>query len=502
MASTGTCVNRDDASGASAGPPGRVPGVLPSSSDEPGTFPGARTRSESARLSPPNPETQEPIERRPAGRATTVGLGWRLYDALWALPIAVWVVGQLVVSPWKGLGALREGLGALPRRPATAPRALWVHAVSVGELASARPVLADLKRRHPDWWILLTVIQRHAYRLARETPTAADAVARLPWDAGPCLDRALGRVRPDVLALVECELWPNLIVRTAARGCRVTMMNARIYEASFPWYLRARRLFAVVLRSIAFVGAQSEADRRRFLALGAPAERVVLSGNTKFDTGPPPDWENRLAELRRLLPLGGGPVWVLASTHTGEEELILSRIAGLRERFPGLVLVIAPRHVGRARRVQAAAEATGLRTARRSRLGETGASAARDVVVLDTMGELGVVMAAADLVFMGGSLADHGGHNPIEPALHGKAILMGPSVHAFADVVAAFSAEAGLRQVRDADELIAAAAELLGDRTARDEMGRRALAVVARHAGAAAEHARVIERYAETPGSG
>jgi 3-deoxy-D-manno-octulosonic-acid transferase len=429
---------------------------------------------------------------------TTVGLGWVLYDAIWALPIAAWLVGRLVVSPWKGLDALREGLGSVPLRPATARRALWVHAVSVGELASARPVLAELKRRHPDWWILLTVIQRHAYRLARQAPTGADAVARLPWDAGPCLERALGRARPDVLVLVECELWPSLIVRTAARGARVTMMNARIYEASFPWYRRARRVFAAVVRAIAFIGAQSEADRRRFLALGAPAERVVVHGSTKFDAGLPRDWERRLAELRRLLP-PGGPVWVLASTHDNEEEQILARVAGLRERFPGLVLVIAPRHVSRARRVHATAEAQGLRTARRSRLTE--GAGTLDVVVLDTMGELGVAMGAADLVFVGGSLVDRGGHNPIEPALHGKAILIGPSVHAFADVVAAFAAEAALRRVADAGELIRCAAELLGDREARDEMGRRALGVVARHAGAAVTYATLIERYADGPGT-
>ncbi len=497
MASTAICVNRDDTSAASAVARARVTGVLTSRCGAPGIVPGARARWES-RLTSPDNETQQPMERRPAGRSSTVGLGWRLYDALWALPIAAWLVGRLAVAPWKGLDALREGLGFLPARPPTARRAVWVHAVSVGELASTRPVLTELKRRHPDWWILLTVIQRHAYHLAREAPTAADAVARLPWDAGPCLERALARVRPDVLVLVECELWPNLITRAAAHGSRVAMMNARIYAASFAWYRQARRVFAPVLRAIDVIGAQSEADARRFLALGAPAERVIRSGNTKFDAGPPRDWEDRLTELRRLLPRDGGPVWILASTHDDEEEQVLTRVAALRQRFAGLVLVIAPRHVSRARRVHAMAAARGLHVARRSHLPGAGDGRALDVIVLDTMGELGVLMGAADLVFVGGSLVDRGGHNPIEPACHGKAILIGPSTHAFADVVDAFAAEAALRRVRDADELVAAAAELLEDRAARDEMGRRARAVVDRHAGAAVEYARLIERHAGT----
>src|SRR5262249_24783642 len=151
-----------------------------------------------------------------------------------------WLLLRLIVWPWRRGAGIAHGLGFLPPRPSGAPVAVWCHAVSVGELASVRPVLTLLRARHPDWWILLTVIQPHALRLATERPTPGDAVARLPLDPPGCVERGLARARPDVLVLVECELWPQLIARAAARGARVMMMNARIYARSLPGYLRIR----------------------------------------------------------------------------------------------------------------------------------------------------------------------------------------------------------------------------------------------------------------------
>ena len=174
-----------------------------------------------------DPPALSALSCRRAARPWWLTLAWCCYDALLCVFLAGWLVWRLLVWPWKGLNVIAEALGFLPRRPRATRVAVWVHAVSVGELSSARPVLAELKRRHPDWWILLTVLQGHAYRLAIERPTGADAVSRLPCDVSVCIDLALDRVRPDVLVLVECELWPNLIVRTATRGARVMMMNGR-----------------------------------------------------------------------------------------------------------------------------------------------------------------------------------------------------------------------------------------------------------------------------------
>jgi 3-deoxy-D-manno-octulosonic-acid transferase len=382
-----------------------------------------------------------------------------------------------------------------------APVAVWVHAVSVGELLSARPALWEIRKRHPDWWVVLSTSHPQAYEIAGSGPPASDAVCWLPWDFGPCVEKALHRVRPDVLVLVECELWPNLIVRAAARQARIVVMNARIYERDLARYLLGRGLFAALLRLIALIGVQSQGDYSRFRRLGAPAETMIVGGNTKFDVGLPDDLGARLAELRASLPLRPGPIWVLASTHAGEEEQILPRCAKLWASFPGLQLLVAPRHIERARSIRRLAERLGLRTVLRSRVTgitcrTTEGTDTPHVIVLDTIGELATALGLADLVFVGGSLVDAGGHNPIEAALHAKAVLVGPSFYNFQDVLGAFLAEDAVIRLRDVEELADQAGELLADVASREALGRRAATVVHRHRGAAQTYAGAVERLA------
>lgn len=415
-----------------------------------------------------------------------------LYDALWSVAIAGWLVYRMICRPRESR-SVPEHLGYLPARPKTASVAVWLHAVSVGELVSSRPVLEALKRRHPNWWVVLTTTHPQAFALANAQPTGADAVCRMPWDFGPCVETALARVRPDLIVLVECELWPNLVFRAARRGAKILMMNARIYERDLPRYLLGRRLFGPILRLISLIGAQSEEDRKRFLSLGAATERTKVTGNTKFDVRLPADLSRRLVELRELLPLRAGPVWVLASTHDNEEEAILSRCRPLLDKFPDLQFLIAPRHSARASVIKNMAEQLGFRTVLRSRLskGEDKSVPDRkqpDVILLDSVGELPIALGLADLVFVGGSLVDRGGHNPIEPALHSKAILMGPYVYNFQAVVAGFRAEQALVLVRDCEELMTRTRELLADPARRERLGRNAAQVVGRHTGAAEDY--------------
>jgi 3-deoxy-D-manno-octulosonic-acid transferase len=420
-----------------------------------------------------------------------------LYDTLWALAIGSWLIFRLLSRP-RDARSLKEAMGFLPFRPKSASAAVWFHAVSIGEVLSTRPVFAALKRQHPDWWVLLTTTHPQAFALASAQPSGADAVCRLPWDFGPCVETALKRARPDLVVLVECELWPNLVFRSARRGISLLMMNARVYERDLPRYLLGRFLFTPILQLISLIGAQSEGDRGRFLRLGAPQERTVLVGNTKFDVGLPADLPTRLTELRAVLPLRG-PLWVLASTHDNEEETILSRCQPLRDQFPGLQFLIAPRHSTRANGIKKMAEKLGFRTSLRSLLpsaaGEPSSDPMQpDVILLDTVGELPVALGLADLVFIGGSLVDRGGHNPIEAGLYAKAILMGPSVYNFQEVVAAFRSGQGVVLVRDAEELIAQAIDLLSDSARREVLGRNAAEVVSRHVGAAEAYLRQMTK--------
>lgn len=429
-----------------------------------------------------------------------------LYDLLWCPVVLGWLVVRLFWRTPPGWQPVKDRLGLVPPRPRAAPVAVWVHAVSIGELLSARPVLAALRRRHPAWWLLLSTSHPQAYALGLAEPSGADAVCLVPWDFRPCVTTALKRARPDVLVLVECELWPNLILEAARNNTRVLMLNARIYERDLPRYLLARRLFAHLLRSMSFIAAQSGADHARFLRLGAPPESVEEAGNTKFDVAASSQQPQQLAALRRLLPLRAGPLWMLASTHPGEEELILSHLGPLGQRFPLLQLVIAPRHIGRGPEVSRLAQRLGLRAVLRSTLpggaGESRAATGPDVIVLDTVGELAVVLALADLVFVGGSLVPRGGHNPIEAARHGRAILTGPSQYNFADVLKAFVASDAVQVVANATELAVLAGELLADPGRRNELGQRAAAVVQRQAGTAGRFVLRLERLLGSRGMG
>lgn len=410
-----------------------------------------------------------------------------LYDAVWALIVAGWAVSRPGARLLRGdsLGADRHRLGWVPVRPAGAAAAVWIHAVSVGELLSAAPVIAELKSRRPATWVLLSVGNEAAHRLALGRPTGADAVCRMPWDLSPCVSLALSRARPDAVVLTECELWPNLLAAAAARAVPVLMLNARVYPADFAGYRAGRRLFAPLLAGLAAASAQSAEDADRLVRLGVRPSALGPAGNTKYDAaptaaGPPPQW----------LPRRAGPLWLLASTHAGEEAAILGRLGPLRERFPGLQVLIAPRHIARAAEVVSATRRAGLSVWRRT---APAPAAAPDVIVLDTLGELPTLHAAADVVFVGGTLADRGGHNPIEPAA-GRAVIVGPSVRHFAAVVADLRAADAVRCAADADGVVAAAAELLADPAARQALGRRAAAVVAAGRGAARRFVDLLQR--------
>ncbi len=433
---------------------------------------------------------------RPEPLAVWVRAALLAYEALWLLGVAAWLIVSFLRSGFRFTQAMRERLGGLPRRPPLTPAALWVHAVSVGEVISLRPVLAALRRRHPDWWILVTTSHPHAHAEATAQPSGADRVCWFPWDAGFCVRRALRRVRPDCLILAECELWPQLLRQSAQQAVPVLMLNARIYERDFGRYRLGSSLFGPLLRGMACIGTQSEPDRERLLRLGAKPAAVRFVGNTKFDGAAAPADPVRSAALRKAWCFRGGPVWALASTHADEEEQILRQCRALWTAFPGLQLLIAPRHPERVPQLKRQVEAHGLICQLRSRL-PTHETQPPQVVVLDTVGELAMLLPLADLVFVGGSLVDRGGQTPLEAAGAGKAILMGPSHRNFAAAVELLKAEQAIKIVGDAAALAVEAGRLLRDAAQRRDMGQRAAAVVARNRGAAEEYVRLIEGIVE-----
>lgn len=421
-------------------------------------------------------------------------LGLGLYDALW-VPVALgWSASALARHGRAALPELVERAGDCPHRPVAVDRSIWFHAVSVGELLSIRPLIREWKHRHPSDWVVVTTSHPAADRLARDPATAADAVSRVPWDHSRAVRRFLDRARPDLLAIVECEIWPHMVLETRQRSAPVAMVNARVYARDFPRYRKFRSIFGPLLRRMPAILAQSDADRERFLVLGADAPCVRTVGNTKFDVALPADATERLERLRSFLPIGAGPIWAWASTHAPEERELLQASRQLWEAWPDLQIIIAPRHVERAAALIALANERGLSARRRS---ECTRSAEKghipQVLVLDTIGELAVVLGLADCVFVGGSLAPKGGQNPIEPALWGKAIVAGPSMFNFAAVMDTFMAHEGAAIAPDAAGVVGQVHRWLENENERDRIGQNARAMARRHQGVVLQIADELE---------
>jgi len=373
--------------------------------------------------------------------------------------------------------ALRERLGFVPVAPG--PDRFWVHAVSVGEVMAAVPLVQALRARWPDTEVVVSTVTGTGDRVARARLPEAAATFAFPVDLAGATRRAVRRVRPRCFIALETELWPNLLRALAVAGVPAMLANGRISDRSYGRYRRVRGLFRRVLGHVVLFAMQSEEDARRIISLGARPERVVITGNLKMEAPPGEEGVDRL--WRRLLHLGSERVWIAGSTHRGEEGQLLEAFVALREVAGRIRLILAPRHPERVEEIEALVRARALRSVRRSRIGS---GTAADVIVLDTIGELATLYAVADVIFVGGSLVSAGGHNVIEPALHAKPIIFGPHMTNFRDAAALLLRAEGAIQVRDVTDLVAALRTLLSDEAGRQARGIAAWKAVRAHQGA------------------
>ena len=404
-----------------------------------------------------------------------------LYSRGLGLLALLWLPVFLVRKVWRAGHplALAERLGWVPFRPG--PPRLWLHAVSVGEVVAAVPLVHALRARWPGVEIVVSTVTATGAAVARTRLPGVGGVFTCPLDLPGSVRRALGRIEPRALVVLETELWPNLFRALARAGRPIAVVNARISDRSFRRYRRVRAVFRRVLENVTLFAAQSPEDGRRLRDLGAPPARVVVTGNLKMDLRPADGLDG--AEWRRRLGLGQPLLWVAGSTHRGEEEAVLAAFQAARAGQPGLGLVLAPRHPERVDEVEALARAGGVRVGRRSRAGEPG-QGQPDVLLVDTIGELAALYGLADLVFVGGSLAPIGGHNVIEPAVHGKAIVFGPHMSNFRSAAALLLDAGAAVQVGDGLELSQAVSRLLADGAERRRLGDAARAAVLAHQGA------------------
>jgi 3-deoxy-D-manno-octulosonic-acid transferase len=376
--------------------------------------------------------------------------------------------------------------------PALGKQVIWIHAVSVGEVQAAVPVVHALLNRHPDYSLLVTTVTPTGS--ARVTALFGGEVAHVyaPYDLPGAVARFFERVRPQLAIVMETELWPNLFHQCRQRAIPLLLVNARLSARSVAGYRRVRSLAAETLAAVTEIAAQSEADAGRFESIGARAATITVTGNLKFEQRIPSSLLERAEVLRREWGVSR-PVWIASSTHEGEDELLLDVYQQLRKQYSDCLLVLVPRHPERFESVAALCRARGYNTVLRTDHGAC--STETQVYVGNTMGDLPLLYAASDVAFVGGSLVASGGHNPLEPAALGIPVISGPHVSNFIEICSLLVDAGAAVQVADTGELLQIVSRWLGDANERHRVGQLGREVIEKNRGALQAVMTIIERY-------
>ena len=403
---------------------------------------------------------------------------------------------------WRILVALksneswRENLGALPTLSNRKPekKLIWLHAASVGEVMASLPLQKELRRLMPDAFILVTTMTQTGNAVARKSAVDADAVAYLPIDYLFTVNRALNRVRPDIIVIMEAELWPNFLWMAKKRGIPTVMANGRIINRT---KRRGQSWRSWMVSNLNYCCMQTQVDARRIIEMGACETSVKIFGNMKFDQEGGKLSPEAASELRASLGFREcDPVFVAGSTNPGEEEPILSAFQSMKKNTPNLRLVIAPRQIERGGDIRTMAESLGFKCARRSEKDKQ--ISEFDVLILDTFGELGTSYAVGELAFVGGTLIPKGGHSILQPLIQGKPVLFGPHTFKTRDI-AQLAIDAGVGfQVTGENELAEIGGSLLLDAQRRSEIEKVCEKLVQENRGASARSAALVAELLES----
>jgi len=367
---------------------------------------------------------------------------------------------------------------------------IWIHAVSVGEAQAARPLVDFLSSQHPDFDIIVTTTTPTGAQIVRNTMGTRVTHFYFPYDLPGAVARFLARARPQLLVLMETELWPNLLQACSNAGVKVLLANARLSAKSQRGYASVSSLTRTMLKNVSAIAAQTRLDAERFAALGAPDSHVVVTGSMKFDVGIAASVIEQAQSVRRDLG-SERPVWIAASTHNGEEATVIDAFVDILQEWPACLLILAPRHPERASRICELCSENGLSLA--TRKSHSRLSASTQVLVLDSMGELPVFYAAADIAFVGGSIVPLGGHNVLEPAALGLPTVVGPHMQNFAEIFDILRAAGGIFTITDAASLSRKLDELFRNPEMRSKAGDAARAVVESNRGASRKVAALAE---------
>ena len=379
----------------------------------------------------------------------------------------------------KGFGErLKQMFGFIPTAallPVMGKDCIWLHAASVGEIVATSPIVKEIRRELPECPILISVVTTNGYVMAHRIIPEADSIIYFPLDLFRLARRVIAQIRPRIFLPVETELWPNFLYAIRELNIPVLMVNGRISDKSVTRYRYLGSVLNDMLSTVGCFCMQSMIDSQYIISLGADPRRVVVTGNTKFDQTYTDVSAAEQQELYQQFGFSGRqPVIVAGSTHKGEEEMLFTAFIKVRELFPQAALVIAPREIMRTDELLSLAENYKLRAVRRSALD----AGVHDVVIVDSIGELGRIYGMGDIIFVGGSLVSHGGHNILEPAAHGKPIIVGPHMFNFKDSYALLSDRGACSTVFDGTELSEKIIYILNHPEERTKMGDEALTII------------------------
>jgi 3-deoxy-D-manno-octulosonic-acid transferase len=386
----------------------------------------------------------------------------------------------------KYVGSIAQRLGYLPVSfNLDGDESIWVHAVSVGEVLSARPLISELRASYPKLRLFLSTTTLTGQELARHAVADVDGVFYFPFDWPITARRTLNVVRPRLFVMTETEIWPNLLRECKRRGVKTLMVNGRISHRSFPRYRLVRPFMKRVLADIDRFCVQGEETSRRLIELGADPARIIVTGSLKFDSleSSPVPGRGRERVLRFFRVPPGRSVIIAGSTLKGEEDPVIRAFNRIRASGMNALLVLAARHPERFDEVERLCRHEGLTVLRRSEL-LIDTEPRADAVVLDTIGELALLYQIATVVFVGGSLVPAGGHNILEPAWYGKPVVFGPHMQNFGEIAETFLTNGAAIQVRTAGELEETMLSLIGDPVRRARVGAAARALVESNRGA------------------
>lgn len=411
----------------------------------------------------------------------------RILATLLSYPL-FWLALPFLLTHPKLRRGIRERFGYPPQAPQSPHPRVWLHGASAGDITALRPTAMELRSQHPNLEIILSTVTDSGYAMAHKLSPLFDVITYQPYDLPGSVGRALDRLTPSLLVLEYTELWPQLIYAARERSIPVFLHNGRFSAASMGRYRLLFSLTGNLLEPLTRLLLRDDHEAERARVLGAAPDQILVTGNTKFDNLASPPDPNVVTTLREAFRFTKNDlVWLAGSTHEGEEEGLLEVFNELREEFPSLKMVIAPRYLERLDRITQLVTRAGFTCARRSSPGEGPA----EVSLLDTVGELSTCYALGTVIFVGGSFVPRGGQNILEPAGCGRPVVFGPFMRNFPDSVQVLLGRGGL-QVATPAKLGEVLLELLGRPTYREELGAMARVQVQRARGAARRNATEI----------